>query len=148
MSLKGRYKVKNPSKYKGDPTNVIYRSSLELKLMNYLDMHPDVIEWSSEELIIPYVSPLDNRVHRYFPDFCIKRKDKGGNVDKIVIEVKPYCQTMPPTKKTKVTRRYLTEVKNWGINNAKWEAAKRFCGDRNWKFTILTEKEINGYSRN
>ena len=86
-SLKGRYRVKNPQKYKGDPTNVIYRSSLELKLMNYLDTHPDVLEWSSEEFFVPYLSPIDGRYHRYFPDFSVKRRDKNGNVDRIVIEL-------------------------------------------------------------
>lgn len=146
MSYKGRYKVKNPQKYKGDPTNVIYRSSLELKLMNYLDMHPDVLEWSSEEFFIPYISPIDGRFHRYFPDFSVKRRDKNGNVDKIVIEIKPSTQTRPPEKKSKVTRRYITDVKNWGVNNAKWKACQEFCDEKNWKFQILTEREINGYN--
>lgn len=144
MSLKGRYKVKNPSKYKGDPTNVIYRSSLELKVMNYFDMHPDVIEWSSEEFCIPYVSPIDNRRHRYFPDFFVKKRNKDGVVECLVIEIKPFYQTKPPTRQQKATRRYITEVKNWGINSAKWQAAEEFCNDRSWSFTILTEKEING----
>jgi len=146
MSYKGRYKVKNPQKYRGDPTNVIYRSSLELKLMNYLDTHPDVLEWSSEEFFVPYISPIDGRYHRYFPDFSVKRRDKNGNIDKIVIEIKPSSQTRPPEKKSRVTPRYITEVKNWGINNAKWKACKQFCDDRNWKFQILTEREINGYN--
>ena len=144
-SLKGRYRVKNPQKYKGDSTNVIYRSSLELKLMNYLDAHPDILEWSSEEFFVPYRSPLDNKIHRYFPHFSVKRRDRDGNIDKIVIEIKPSTQTRPPERKSRVTPRYITEVKNWGINNAKWEACKSFCDSRQWKFQILTEKEINGY---
>lgn len=144
MSLKGRYKVKNPEKYKGNPTNVIYRSSLELKVMNYFDLHPDVLEWSSEEFCIPYVSPLDNRVHRYFPDFFVRKRNRDGKEESLVIEIKPLYQTKAPVKKQRVTRQYINEVKNWGINNAKWQAAKQFCLDRNWGFQILTEREING----
>jgi len=146
MSYKGRYKVKNPQKYKGDPTNVIYRSSLELKLMNYLDIHPDIIEWSSEEFFVPYLSPIDGRYHRYFPDFSIRRRDKNGNVDRIVIEIKPSSQTKAPERKSRATPRYINDVKNWGINNAKWKACKEFCDERKWKFQILTEREINGYN--
>lgn len=142
MSKKGFFRPKNPQRYKGDPTNIIYRSSWEAKLMVYLDSHPDVITWSSEEFSIPYRSPIDGKVHRYFPDFFVRMKTKGGETETLVIEVKPYKQTQPPTVQTKRTKKYITEVHTWGINSAKWKAAKSFCEDRKWKFKIMTEKEL------
>tara|TARA_Y100001973_G_C5099236_1_gene281749 strand:- start:28 stop:489 length:462 start_codon:yes stop_codon:yes gene_type:complete len=146
----GKFKPKNPRKYKGDPTNIIYRSGWELTLCQYFDKHPDIIEWSSEELVIPYRSPVDNRMHRYFTDFLVKRKDKTGKVQTIVIEVKPYKQTLPPdrekgfTTRGKPKKRYLTEVKTYAVNAAKWKAAREYCADRKWVFQIMTEKEIYG----
>ena len=145
MSYKGKYRPKNPNKYNGDPTNIIYRSSWELKLMIYLDEHSDIVKWASEEFCIPYKSPIDGRRHRYFPDFWIKRKSGGC----VLIEVKPYKQTRPPdvknknkTKTGRISRRYLNEVKTWGVNEAKWKAANEYCKDRGWKFMIMTEKEL------
>lgn len=146
MSYKGFFKPKNPSRYKGDPTNIIYRSSWELKLMSYLDVHPDVIEWSSEEFCIPYVSPIDRRIHRYFPDFYIKKKNTEGITETVVIEVKPKNQVLPPTvtktKTNKPTKKYVREVMTYGVNEAKWKAAQAFCEDRKWKFMIMTESEL------
>lgn len=114
--------------------------------MSYLDGHPDVMEWASEEFCIPYRSPIDGKIHRYFPDFKIKQKNKDGIVETIVIEVKPKSQVTPPTvkqtKKQKPTKSYIREVTTYGINEAKWKAAKSFCEDRKWKFVILTEKEL------
>jgi hypothetical protein len=143
MSYKGKFKPKNPSKYKGDPTTIIYRSRWELKLMNYLDNNPEIISWSSEELTIPYVSPLDNRIHRYYPDFVVKKKVDGTEkTETLVIEVKPFKETMEPKKQDKLSKSYLYEVKTWGINSSKWKSAKEFCEDRKWKFVILTENEL------
>lgn len=145
MAYKGFFKLKNPNKYKGDPTNVVYRSRWELLTMQKLDNHPDIIEWSSEEIIIPYRSPVDGKVHRYFPDFWIKKKDINGNISCEIIEVKPYKQTQPPVvieAKNKPSRRYINEVMTWGINSAKWKAANEYCKDRGWKFTIITENEL------
>lgn len=143
MVYQGFFKPKNPQKYKGNPSNIIYRSSWELRLMNYLDNHPDVIQWQSEEFFIPYKSPIDGKWHRYFPDFLVKKKTKDGLVETVLIEVKPEAQTKPPKRQEKITRKYLTEVKNWGTNEAKWKAALEYCKDRNWKFQIITEKELN-----
>ena len=141
-TYKGFFKPKNPQKYRGDPTNIIYRSGWELKLMLYLDEHKDVINWGSEELIIPYRSPIDGKVHRYFPDFIVTKINKQGLKETAIIEVKPKKQTVPPQKQSKVTKRYLTEVKNWGVNEAKWKAATEFCKDRGWSFHIFTEQEL------
>lgn len=140
---KGIFKPKNIAKYRGDPKNIVYRSSWELKFMNYLDMHRDVLEWSSEEFFIPYRSPIDNKLHRYFPDFYVKRRDKDGKVETLIIEIKPENQTKPPEKKSKVTKKYINEVYTWGVNEAKWKAAQEYCDDRKYKFVILTEKHLN-----
>ena len=143
MAIKGVFKPKNPIKYKGDPTNIIYRSSWELKSMMYLDNHKDVIQWSSEELIIPYRSPIDGKIHRYFPDFYVKRRDKEGKIETLIIEIKPDSQTKPPMKVSKPNKRYIKEVFTWGINEAKWKAAKDYCDDRQFKFMVLTEKHLD-----
>ena len=142
MSYKGFFKPKNPAKYRGDPSKIIYRSSWELKLMMYLDGHQDVLTWASEEFCIPYRSPLDNKIHRYFPDFKITKKLPNNTIETIVIEVKPRSQSIPPTLQKKPTKRYLREVMTYGVNEAKWKAAKEYCEDRKWKFMVMTEKEL------
>ena len=142
MSYKGYFKPKNPQKYRGNPTNIIYRSRWELKLMSHLDEHPSVIEWGSEEFFIPYRSPVDGKIHRYFPDFYVKKINKEGSVETAIIEVKPLAQTMEPKKQPKPSRKYITEVMTYGVNQAKWKAAREFCADRKWSFHIFTEKEL------
>ncbi len=143
MTYKGKFKPRNPHKYLGNPTNIIYRSLWECKLMKYLDDHPDVLAWASEEIVIPYRSPLDNRMHRYFPDFYVKRKI-GDQIKETIIEVKPKAQTIPPKKLNgkKPTARFIREVKTYGVNEAKWNAALEYCADRNWDFKLMTEKEL------
>lgn len=137
---KGKYKPKFPQKYKGDPSNIVYRSSWELNCMTYFDKNPDIIWWASEELVIPYRSPIDGKRHRYFPDFIIKTVNK----EVIVIEVKPDNQTREPKPQKRLTKKYLTEVQTWGVNQAKWKAANEYCLDRGWKFTVVTEKQLFG----
>jgi hypothetical protein len=144
MAYRGKFRPKNYQKYMGDPTNIIYRSLLERRFMVYCDTNSSILQWSSEEVIIPYYSPVDKKWHRYFVDFCIKYKNNLGEVKTVLIEVKPSTQTKPPEKITgnKPTRRYLNEVMTWGVNKAKWDAAIEYCKDRNWEFKILTEKEL------
>ena len=143
MAYKGIFRPKNPKKYKGDPSNIVYRSRWELLLMTRLDAHPDVLEWSSEEMCIPYRSPIDNRIHRYFPDFIVKKKNASdGKIETVMIEVKPKAQTKPPAVQQKPTRRYINEVHTWGINSAKWKAAEEYCKDRGWKFQIFHEDHL------
>ena len=100
MSYKGRFKPKNYKKYKGDPTKVTYRSMWELRFMKYCDKNDSILEWSSEEIIIPYRS-IDNKVHRYYPDFWIKYKNFEGKIIQEIIEVKPKAQCVRPSKKGK-----------------------------------------------
>lgn len=144
MAYKGRFTPKNPQKYKGDATNIIWRSLWEKRVMSYLDENPSVIEWSSEEIIIPYISPVDNRRHRYFPDFLIKVKQTDGSTKTMLLEVKPKHQTKEPKVQKRKTKQYITEVTTWATNQAKWKYAEEYCLDRGWIFKILTEDEIFG----
>jgi hypothetical protein len=144
MAYSGKYTPKNTSKYLGDPTNVWYRSLWERRVMEHLDGNPSVIGWSNEEIVIPYLSPVDNRWHRYFPDFFVRVRTANGMVESSILEVKPASQSQPPKKKSRVTKAYINEVMTWGVNEAKWKAAVEYCKDRNWKFHVLTENEIFG----
>ncbi|CAB4162759.1 head completion protein [uncultured Caudovirales phage] len=138
----GLFKPKNPKKYKGDPTKIVYRSWWEFMYMSELDNDDKVISWGSEELIIPYRSPIDGKLHRYFPDFVVTKINKEGKKHTFLIEIKPLSQTKQPEVKQKKNKRYLTEVATWGINQAKWKQAESYCKDRGWTFQILTEKEL------
>ena len=109
--------------------------------MKYCDDNDAILEWSSEEIIIPYRG-LDRRVHRYFPDFWIKYKNTQGQIIKEIIEVKPKAQTKKPTKKGKHYGKYLREARTYAINRAKWEAAEEYCLDRGYKFRIITEDHL------
>lgn len=144
MTYKGYFRPSQPEKYKGDPSNIIYRSRWELLVMNRFDKDPNVIWWASEETIVPYRSPVDGRMHRYFVDFTTKFKTKDGKTKVALIEVKPSAQTKPPVilESKKKTKRYINEVLTWGVNEAKWKAAKEYCLDRGYEFIILTEKEL------
>tara|TARA_R100001509_G_C4725623_1_gene168040 strand:+ start:14 stop:448 length:435 start_codon:yes stop_codon:yes gene_type:complete len=142
MSYKGKYYPSYPRKYKGDPTNIIYRSLWERKFMVYCDKNDNILEWASEEIAIPYRSPIDNRVHRYFPDFYMKVKESNGRIRKYIIEVKPAKQTKPPVKPKRQTKRYISEAYEYAKNQAKWKMAREFCADRQWEFKVVTEKEL------
>ena len=143
MAYRGRFKPKFPKKYRGNPTSIIYRSLWEKNCMIYFDGNPSILSWASEEVIVPYKSPIDGRWHRYFPDFVIHVKDKDDKKSTIMIEVKPHAQTKSPKVQNRITKKYLYEVHTYSINIAKWKAAKEFCADKNWKFLILTEKEMS-----
>jgi TnsA endonuclease N terminal len=142
MAYKGKFHPKYPQKYKGDPTNIIYRSLWEMRFMRYLDQHPSVLFWASEEVIIPYISPVDKKVHRYFPDFWVRMKAQDGTINNVLIEIKPHQQTKIPVKPQKLTRKFINEARTYSVNQAKWKAAEDFCRDRNWQFKVLTEKEL------
>jgi len=142
MSYKGKYKPSYPEKYNGDPTNIIYRSLWERKFCVYCDTNERILEWSSEEKCIPYRSPVDGKIHRYFPDFLIKVKESNGSIKKYMIEIKPSKQTVPPQKPQRQTKRYISEVYEYAKNQAKWEAAREWCADRGYEFKVITEKEL------
>jgi len=142
MSYKGKYQPSYPQKYKGDPTNIIYRSLWERKFMVYCDKNQNILEWGSEEIALPYRSPIDNRIHRYFPDFYIKVRETNGKIKKMIVEIKPKRQTIEPKVQRKKTKGYIYEVYEYAKNQAKWKAAKEFCKDRMWEFKVLTEDEL------
>ena len=144
MAYSGKFNPKNIEKYRGDPTQIYYRSRWELKFLSMLDNNQDVIQYSSEEFCIPYVNPFDNKYHRYFPDFWVKNK----HGDNMVIEIKPWKQTIEPKKpnikRLSESKVYVNNMTRYIINKKKWEAAQLYCkkrGDK-WKFIILTENEL------
>ena len=141
-SYSGKFKPKNYKKYKGDPTKIFYRSLWERRFMVYCDNNPNIIEWGSEEIIIPYKSPIDRKVHRYFPDFYIKYVNKKGQTVREIIEVKPKKQLSPPKEPQRRTKRYLNEVATYLVNQAKFKGADDYCRDRRYGFRILTEDHL------
>ena len=144
MTYKGRYFPTNPKKYKGNPNQIVYRSLWERKVMVYCDKNDAIIEWGSEEVIVPYLSPMDGRIHRYFPDFYMKVRQADGSTKKFIIEVKPKSQCKQPIKNPKRrTTKWFNEVKTFAINQAKWKSAREFCEDKGMEFKIFTEDHIN-----
>jgi hypothetical protein len=142
MAYSGKYTPSNPNKYKGDPTNIIWRSTWELRMLKFLDHNPSILEWGSEEIVIPYISPLDNKPHRYFVDFYVKVRSKSGSINKFLIEVKPYNQTIAPKRPKKITESYKNAVGTYLVNGAKWAAAKAWAEERGMSFVVFTENEI------
>ena len=140
-SYKGLYRPTNPKKYVGNTQQIVYRSNLERKFMIYCDKNDSISQWASEELPIPYKSPLDNRIHRYFPDFIIKT-NKG---EKFIIEIKPSRQCKKPKLPKKKTKNYIRESMEYAKNIAKWNSAKRYCSNNNFTFKIITEKDLGMY---
>ena len=144
MTYKGRYFPTNPKKYRGNPNQIIYRSLWERKVMVYCDKNDAIIEWGSEEVIVPYLSPMDGKIHRYFPDFYMKVRQADGSTKKFIIEVKPKSQCKQPVKNPKRrTTKWFNEVKTFAINQAKWKSAREFCEDKGMECKIFTEDHIN-----
>ena len=143
MAYRGKYYPSHPRKYKGDPTNIIYRSLWERKFMVYYDKNTKILEWGSEEIALPYISPHDSRIHRYFPDFYIKVQENTGKIKRYLIEVKPLKQTTKPKRPKRQTKGYIREAFEYARNQAKWKAAREYCADRMWEFKVITEKELD-----
>lgn len=142
QTYKGKFSPKNPKKYGGDSTNIIFRSLWELRVMKYLDENTNVLEWKSEEIAIPYYDPTTGKHRRYFPDFIIKVKTGNGTTKTLMLEVKPKKQTIEPKVQKKKTKQYIMEVTTWATNKSKWEAANEYCLDRGWEFKLITEDEL------
>lgn len=142
QTYKGKFRPTNAGKYKGDLREIVYRSSWELKFMHWCDINTSVLEWGSETTVIPYKSPVDSKIHRYFVDFYIKVRNRKGQIKKYLVEIKPEKFTRPPDIPKKQTKRFIDEVFTYGVNQAKWKQANQFCEDRGWKFLVLTEKDL------
>lgn len=142
MYHKRKYVPINPEKYVGDPTNIIMRSSWETRFALWCDKNPSVIKWNSEETIVPYVCPTDNKRHRYFIDFRIQLRDKNGVLKTYLVEIKPDKQTKPPEAPSRKTKRFLIEAATYMKNQAKWKAATQYAKDRGWEFIVLTEHHL------
>ena len=139
--LQGRYTVKNPKKYLGNYTKVIFRSSWELKMFIWCDDNPNVLKWNSEEVVIPYINPFDGQYHRYFTDIYAEIL-RNGEIQKFIYEIKPRTETMPPKKPKRRSKSYVNRLKTYLINQAKWESAAKYCKERNLEFKVLTEREL------
>ena len=142
MAYKSRYTPINKDKYIGDSNNIICRSLWERKVCKYLDTNKNIIRWGSEEVTIPYYSPVDRKYHRYFPDFIVEKEGNDGEIETILIEVKPFKQTLKPKVKKKKSKSYIRECITYEINSAKWKSAQEYCRKNGWKFLVLTEKDI------
>lgn len=136
----GVYKVQNPEKYRGKVHEVVYRSRWELFAFKWCDENKDIVKWSSEEIVVPYVYEVDQRFHRYFLDLYIE----FSNGNKLLVEIKPEKETKPPSLPAgkKKTKRYITEGLTFVKNQNKWQAADKFAKKRGWKFVIWTENEL------
>ena len=142
MAYSGKYILRNKGKYKGDPNNIIWRSSWELKFLRYLDHHPNILEFSSEEHVIPYISPLDGKYHRYFVDFHFKVLTKEKEIKEYLVEIKPHSQTIEPRKPKRITESYVNSVKTYLVNTAKWNAAKKYAEKNGMSFIVITENHL------
>ena len=144
MPYKGYFSPSNPSKYMGNPTQIVYRSMWERRFMKFCDSSQSILRWGSEEVVIPYISPLDRKPHRYYVDFIVEMRSGDGKVKTLLIEVKPKKQCAEPKKPKRQSRNYINEMKTWATNNAKWSAAKQAAENRGWEFKILTEDDLFG----
>ena len=141
MAYRGFFKPQNPTKYIGNPIKIMYRSLWERKFMKFCDSSGNVIRWGSEEVVVPYMNPLDRKQHRYYVDFIVEMKTAEG-IKTLLIEIKPKKQCVEPKRKKKITRGYIFEVQTWIKNTAKWAAASEVSKTRGWEFKILTEDDL------
>ena len=144
MAYQGKFKPRNPSKYRGNVKNIVYRSSWELKFFIKCDTNPNILKWASEEpfMVIPYYSEVDGKNRRYFPDVWVKTKTKSGSIVETLIEIKPFKETIEPVKRGKKKTQYLREVKTYIVNKNKWDAAEKVCKKKGWNFKKMTENEL------
>jgi hypothetical protein len=137
----GSYKPRHPEKYKGNPNKIVFRSGLELKWYRFFDHNKAVIEWNSEEVVIPYVADVDGKLHRYFVDVWARVKGKNG-VKEFLIEIKPYAFIHEPPQQNRKTQSYQRKVMEWVKNMNKWKAADAYAKQKGQKFILLTEKDL------
>jgi len=144
MAYSGKFRPKNPHKYKGNINNIVWRSTWELKLLKYLDSNSSVKEYASEEIVIPYHSPIDNKMHKYYVDFYVVYETPDKTTKKYLVEVKPHIQTIEPKQPKRITESYNKSVMTYITNQCKWKAAKKFCEINGLEFLVLTEYHLFG----
>jgi len=136
----GIFTPKHQHKFIG--SKAVYRSSFELKFFRWADENSNVLVWGSENIIVPYISPVDGKAHRYYVDNFVVIKE-GAQTKKYLIEIKPFSQTQPPqTSKRKKQQTIVYEQVQWVVNNAKWSAAKAYAKKHDAEFLIITEKDL------
>jgi hypothetical protein len=140
--LQGNYTPKHPEKYRGNVDNIQFRSSWELEVNKFLDNNPNIIEWASEEVAVPYLSSLDGKIHKYYPDYLVKYKDKNGNIVTEMWEVKPKNQIQPPKRKGKRKKTQIYEQTTYVKNTDKWKHAQHWCKQHGITFRLLSEDQI------
>ena len=133
--VQGQYKPINPSKYVGTYP-IVFRSSWEFKLMQMFDSHPNVIEWASESLKIPYTNPFTNKYTVYIPDFVVVYIESNGKRRAEIIEVKPAKETF--LEQAKSQKHKLAAV----LNAHKWAAAQAFAKNHGMQFRVMNEHHI------
>ena len=138
----GWFKPRHPEKYRGDAEHIRYMSSWELHTHKFLDNNPNVLQWSSEEIAIPYIKPTDRLVHNYFPDYWVRYKNRTGKIIEEIWEVKPKKEISPPKRVGKTRKQQLLEGVKFAINTAKWKAAQHFCRKNGYTFRLMTEEQI------
>ena len=146
MLIQGKFRPRFPQKYKGDPSNIVFRSSWELTCFRYLDNNQNVLKWASEEFFVPYKHPMTGKISRYFPDIWIKYKNKDGIITETVWEVKPKKYTVPPHIPKRKTKSWAYTAEQFVINTAKWKAAEAYCKKRGQNFQIITEDQLKHWS--
>jgi len=141
--LQGKYRPIHPDKYKGDPSQIYYRSSWERTFSKWCDLNENVVSWQSEEKCLWYFDPVSKKKRRYFPDYIIRVRESDGLIVTRMVEIKPHKQVVGPPKNPKrKTKSWLTQVHTYVTNMAKWQAAREVCEDRGWQFVIITEYEL------
>jgi len=138
MAYKGKYKIKNPDKYLGNPSKVVFRSLWERNAFRWCETNPKVKLWNSEEVVVPYKYQVDKKLHRYYVDLLVQMDNK----ETYLIEIKPKAQTQPPKKRSRKTKKYINEQLTYIKNQDKWEAADQYAKHKGWKFKVWTEETL------
>jgi len=138
MAYKGKYKIKNPDKYLGNPSKVVFRSLWERNAFRWCETNPKVKLWNSEEVVVPYKYQVDKKLHRYYVDLLVQMDNK----ETYLIEIKPKAQTQPPKKRSRKTKKYINEQLTYIKNQDKWEAADQYARHKGWKFQVWTEETL------
>ena len=125
----------------GDITKIVFRSSWEFKFFKWCDNSSSILRFSSEPVSIPYMCPVDKRIHQYYIDCWIERVDEEGKVSRWLIEIKPERETiippMPKKQSATALANHISQVKRVMKNLAKFQAARNFALKQNMKFAVL-----------